>query len=88
MRVAGTVSYDPRRPAATVVRVLIHADSIVTHNRARDARLRSHGFLDVRARAVLSRSDFSVGPSSLLEGGGPLIGDEVAVEMDLELARA
>lgn len=145
MRVAGTVQYDSRRPQLTVVRVVICTDSIVTHNRTRDARLRSHGFFDVRrfphisfastsvrragrrlevtgdlvihgiarsitltvgsvhvsdardtqardmnavARAVLSRSDFGVGPSSVLDGGGPLIGDEIAIEMDLVLVRA
>ncbi|HET7539559.1 MAG TPA: YceI family protein [Polyangiaceae bacterium] len=38
-------------------------------------------------RAVLHRSEFGVGPSSELELGGLLIGDDVAIEIDLELVR-
>jgi polyisoprenoid-binding protein YceI len=40
------------------------------------------------ARAQLRRSDFGVGPSTALDGGGLLIGDEIAVDMDLELSPA
>lgn len=143
MRATGTVTYDPKRPEATAVRVTIQAGSVMTHNPARDSRLRSHGFLDARkypaisfvagsaqragrklevtgeltmrgvtcpvtvtvgrvragggrdqrteelnavARAVLRRSDFGVGPSGALEGG-VLIGDEIAVDIDVELVR-
>ncbi|HEX5100131.1 MAG TPA: YceI family protein [Polyangiaceae bacterium] len=139
MRVSGAVSYDPRRPDTTTVRVVIRAASVVTHNPTRDARLRSPEFFDARRfpeitfvstsarragrrlevtgdltirgvtcpvaltvgklrtsgarateinavmHAVLRRSDFGVGPSSVLEGSGLLIGDEITVDIDLEL---
>jgi polyisoprenoid-binding protein YceI len=48
LRVSGAVSYDPRRPETTAVRVVIRTASVVTHNPARDARLRSHEFFDAR----------------------------------------
>jgi len=57
-------------------------------------RMRSHtapaGFvshISAQARALLRRSEFGVGPSSEHELGGLLIGDEVAIELDLELVR-
>jgi polyisoprenoid-binding protein YceI len=43
--------------------------------------------ISARARARLRRLDFGVGPSSTVELGGLLIGDEVDIEMDLDLAR-
>jgi polyisoprenoid-binding protein YceI len=147
-RVAGVVHYDPQKPENTAVRVTIQSSSVVTHNAARDARVRSSGFLNVRAfpeitfvsttarrcrrrlevtgdltihgisrpvtltvsrlrksaarsgapegrgsgislvaRARLNRSEFGVGPNSELELGGLMIGDEIAVEMDVELVR-
>jgi polyisoprenoid-binding protein YceI len=38
-------------------------------------------------RGTFRRLDFGVGPSSELELGGLLIGDEIAVEIELEIAR-
>jgi len=146
-RVKGLVTYDARRPENLAVRVTIQSASVVTHNAARDARLRSSGFLDVRAfpeisfvsssarrcrrslevtgdltihgiarpvtltvgkmrkaatggapegrgsgisvvaRAQVLRSEFGVGPNSELELGGLMIGDVIAIEMDVELVR-
>jgi polyisoprenoid-binding protein YceI len=57
-------------------------------------RVRYHGTpagrvlnISAQLRALLRRSEFGVGPSSELEIGGLLIGDEVAIEVDLELVR-
>ncbi len=43
--------------------------------------------ISAQARALLQRSDFGVGPNSEHELGGLLIGDEVAIDLDLELVR-
>jgi len=147
-RVTGSVNYDARSPENMAVCVTIQSASIVTHNAARDARVRSSGFLNVRAfpeirfvstsaqrcrrslevtgdltihgvsrpvtvtvgkmrrnaasggapegrgsgisvvaRAQVLRSEFGVGPNSELELGGLMIGDVIAVEMDVELVR-
>src|SRR6187431_3124064 len=48
-RVAGVVDYDARHPESIAARVTIQSSSVVTHSAARDARVRSPGFLDVRA---------------------------------------
>jgi len=139
--VSGIVIHDSQRPEATSVRITIQSASVTTHSIPRDVRLRSAGFLDVRAfpeitfvstvarrlgrklevigeltlhgvsrpvtvnvgrtrtspvamgrdssigasaRALVPRLEFGVGPSSELAIGGLLIGDEVAVEIDLE----
>jgi polyisoprenoid-binding protein YceI len=148
-RVAGEVDYDARCPENMAVRVTIQTSSVVTHSAARDARVRSTGFLDVRtfpeitfvstsarrcrrslevtgkltihgvsrhvtvtvgrmrtvattsgarggrgpglavvAKAQLLRSEFGVGPNSEFDLGGLMIGDEIAIEMDVELAPA
>jgi polyisoprenoid-binding protein YceI len=147
-RVAGSVNYDAQRPEDMAIRVTIQSASVVTHNAARDARMRSAGFLNVRAfpeisfvscgaqrcrrslevtgeltihgvtrpvtvtvgklrrsaasggvaegrgsritaaaRAQVLRSEFGVGPTSELELGGLMIGDTIAIEMDVELVR-
>lgn len=44
--------------------------------------------LNAVMHATLRRSDFGVGPRSALEGSGLLIGDEITVDIDLELVRA
>jgi len=148
MRLSGTVDYDARRPEITAIQVTIRSASVVTHSVARDARVRSSGFLDVRAfpeitfastsarrvrrslmvtgdltirgvsrlvtltvskiqkrgaesgapegrgagmsavaRACIRRSEFGVGPNLVHELAGLVIGDEVAIEMDIELVR-
>ncbi|HYQ03064.1 MAG TPA: YceI family protein [Polyangiaceae bacterium] len=148
MRLSGSVDYDARRPENTAVQVTIQSASVVTHSAARDARVRSSGFLDVRAfpeitfastsarrcrrslevtgqltihgvsrpvtvtvgkmqkrssecepsegrgsgisavaRARVRRTEFGVGPNSEHELVGLMIGDEVAIELDIELVR-
>lgn len=148
IRVSGSVSYDARRPESTAARVTIQSSSVTTHNAARDARVRSPGFLNVRAfpeisfastsarrcrrslevtgnltihgvtrpvtvtvgkmrklagvgatlnergprisavaRATVLRSAFGVGPNSESELGGLLLGDEISIELDIELVR-
>jgi polyisoprenoid-binding protein YceI len=148
-RVAGVVDYDAQSPESVAVRVTIQTSSVVTHSATRDARVRSSGFLDVRAfpeitfvstsaqrcrrslevtgnltlhgvsrrvtvivgkmrkiaasgggreargpgiavvaKAQVLRSEFGVGPNSELELGGLMIGDQVTIEMDVELAPA
>jgi len=145
-RLSGVVQYDARKPENIAARVTIQASSVTTHSPARDARVRSAGFLNVRAfpeitfaatgarrsrrslevtgkltihgvshpvtvtvgkmqrraaengapagsgsgisavaRARVLRSDFGVGPNSELEFGGLMIGDEITIEMDIEL---
>ena len=147
-RLSGSIDYDAQKPENLVVRVTIQSSSVVTHNAARDARVRSSGFLDVRAfpeitfastsarrcrrslevtgdltihgvsrpvtmmvgrtrrrgaaggapegrgsgisavaRTSVLRSEFGVGPNSEFELGSLMIGDEIAIEMDLELVR-
>jgi polyisoprenoid-binding protein YceI len=48
-RFSGTVYHDPSKPEVTTARVTIQTASVLTHNDVRDARLRSSGFLAVRA---------------------------------------
>lgn len=146
--VAGSVKYDARSPEAIVVCIAIQSASILTHNAARDARLRSPGFLNVRAfpeigfaatgarrcrrslevtgdltirgvarpvtvtvgrvrrsagdgadpagrasglsvvaRAEVLRSEFGVAANAELELGGLMLGDVIAIEIDVELVQ-
>src|SRR6478736_362951 len=148
IRVAGVVNYDAQSPENVAVHATIQSSSVVTHSAARDARVRSSGFLDVRAfpeitfvstsarrcrrslevtgqltihgvsrpvtvtvgkmqkrssecepsegrgsgisavaRARVRRTEFGVGPNSEHELVGLMIGDEVAIELDIELVR-
>jgi len=40
-----------------------------------------------RATATINRQDFGVKWNTAIDGGGYIVGDEVAIELDVELAR-
>lgn len=40
-----------------------------------------------RATATINRQDFGVKWNTQIDGGGYIVGDEVAIELDVELAR-
>jgi polyisoprenoid-binding protein YceI len=140
-RFEGTIEFDPKDPAATVVRGTIESASINTNNEKRDKHLRSADFFDVEryptlafestgvtdvngkqgklagrltihgvtkpvvldvgflgqgkdpwgnvragfaATLIIDRRDFGLSWNEVLETGGFLVGDEVAIRIDAE----
>lgn len=67
-KTSGTVSYDPRDPAKTVIDVTIEAASVDTRVEARDKDLRSANFFDVEKYPTLtfkSTRTVAAGPGKL-----------------------
>lgn len=144
-KVSGSVTYDPKRPEATVIQATIDVASINTREPKRDDHLRSADFFDVEkfptiefrsrgatrrkdgglevageltihgvthvvaleideptseyadpwgfvrmgasAKTKIKRSDFGMTWNSVLEAGGVLVGDEISLQLDVELQR-
>jgi len=53
-KVSGTVTYDAKKPAATVIDVTIDATSISTHEDNRDTHLKGADFFDVEKNATIT----------------------------------
>ncbi len=71
-RVSGSVSYDPSRPDATVVRAAIDVASISTRDAQRDTHLRSADFFDVERFPTLTFASKAVRRS---DRGFEIVGD-------------
>jgi polyisoprenoid-binding protein YceI len=73
-KVAGTVRYDPREPAAAQIEIAIPAESVHTREPNRDVHLRSADFFDVAAHPTITFKSTGVrrGETAPLEITGDL----------------
>jgi polyisoprenoid-binding protein YceI len=71
---SGTITYDPKNPAASAIDVTVQSASLDTRNSTRDGLLRSDDFFDTKKYATLSFRSTQVTTSSA---------DEMSVTGDL-----
>lgn len=62
-KTSGTVQYDPKNPAATVIEATIDASTINTRIEARDNDLRSAGYFDVQKYPAITFKSKKVEPA-------------------------
>src|SRR5918911_602909 len=68
-------------PAQSTVTATIDMASIDTRQEQRDAHIKSAGF---SGKTEISRKEFGVDIDMPMDGGGVVVGDKIAVELEIE----